>query len=167
MQPHHISASPVTPPAAELPPPQAVDHIVRTYHVTLRADLLQTRNLFGQALAPAPSAQRALLEEMDSIFSALSEELYAHMDKEEKVLFPWIRAGRGASARAPIKVMQHEHQQTRELLARLRTLSERSLAEGAADPLAQSIAARLVAIESALLEHMDVEESLFRRVLSP
>mgnify|MGYP002146120889 CR=1 FL=1 len=86
--------------------------------------------------------------------------------KEEKVLFPWIRAGRGASARAPIKVMQHEHQQTRELLARLRTLSERSLAEEAAAPSTQTISVRLAAIESALLEHMDVEESLFRRVLA-
>lgn len=166
MQPDHASTKPATSPAGELSPPQAVDHIVRTYHVTLRDDLLQVRNLFPQALATATAAQRALLEEISLHFSDLCEELYAHMDKEEKVLFPWIRAGRGASARAPIKVMQHEHQQTRELLARLRTLSERSLAEEAAAPSTQTISVRLAAIESALLEHMDVEESLFRRVLA-
>jgi regulator of cell morphogenesis and NO signaling len=146
------------------PLPQLLDHIVKTYHAPLRADLLRLQQLIQQRLDASSVDERMILEEIERNFSALCDELELHMDKEEKVLFPWIRAGRGASAKAPIKVMLREHQQTEELLACLRSLGAR-YAPSVDGSAARSIAQGLAAIDESLQAHMRLEEHLFKRAL--
>lgn len=150
----------------DCPLPELLDHILKTYHAPLRADLTQLQQLIQQGLSTSTAAQRMILEQIEQNFSALCEELELHMDKEEKVLFPWIRAGRGMSAKAPIKVMLREHRQTEELLARLRSLGARYAGAVDASAAARSIAQDLAAIENSLQAHMRLEELLFSRALA-
>jgi regulator of cell morphogenesis and NO signaling len=150
----------------ECPLPRVLDHILRTYHEPLRVDLARMRQLIQQALDASADEHRAVLQVMGRHFATLCDELNHHMDKEEQILFPWIRIGRGASARAPMRVMQYEHQHTEEVLAKLRTLSEQYGTDAPTDPVAQSIVLGLAALDRFLQEHSQFEELVFHRVLN-
>jgi regulator of cell morphogenesis and NO signaling len=78
-------------------------------HADLRADLRDATRLAAGPLLDA--------------LEALSSELEEHMQKEERVLLPWIRAGRGATAGAPIRAMLMEHEHTLAGLAHIRELT--------------------------------------------
>ena len=171
MQPNHVSvpAGAIAPRWLESPLSQILDHILHTYHAPLREDLARIHLLISQARATPRGCsveRQAILEEIWQCFSTLREELELHMEKEEQVLFPWIRAGRSASAKAPIKVMQHDHKQTEELLARLGKLRERyiPLMDGA--QATQSIVQGLAAIDDSVREHIRLEELVIHRALA-
>jgi regulator of cell morphogenesis and NO signaling len=76
------------------------------------------------------------INELQTVFAALHAELTEHMTKEETILFPFIDAlaaavrGRERAPAGPfgtiinpIRVMEHDHREAGELLARLRTLT--------------------------------------------
>ncbi len=147
------------------PLPRLLDHIVETYHAPLRTDLTRLLQLIQQRLATSSIEERVLLDEIERSLSVLRDELELHMNKEEQVLFPWIRSGRGVSAKAPIKVMLREHQQTADLLACLRSLGARYAPAAGASAAARSIAQGLAAIDDSLQAHMRLEELLFKRAL--
>ncbi|MGS9668713.1 hemerythrin domain-containing protein, partial [Salmonella enterica subsp. enterica serovar Infantis] len=48
--------------------------------------------------------------------TALHEELYSHMMKEEQILFPMIKPCMGRQATGPISVMESEHAEAGELV---------------------------------------------------
>lgn len=53
-----------------------------------------------------------------SSFAHFREQMNAHFDAEERVLFPAFEAATGTSA-GPTQMMRHEHEQMRTLLAQL------------------------------------------------
>ena len=91
-------------PLAEL-----IDHIVAAYHRPLAAEL-------GRVKAAAAGARAR--EGVATLVQLLED----HVDKEEQVIFPWIRSGRGRNAAAPIAILVREHEDARSLVASLRGL---------------------------------------------
>jgi regulator of cell morphogenesis and NO signaling len=109
----------------------------------------------------AAVAQRPGLADLADVLAELHLELTEHMGKEETVLFPWIRSGRGELARTPIQVMMMEHESALQLLNRLRALRV-----AAATTLPAEIADHLSALDLHVREHMHLENNvLFPRAL--
>ena len=102
------------------------DHIVATYHDALRDELPRLEGM-AVKVAKVHGARAPHLVRLASVVQELSADLHAHMQKEEGVLFPAIRALERGAARgsiaAPIAVMEHEHDSAGAALARMRELT--------------------------------------------
>jgi regulator of cell morphogenesis and NO signaling len=135
-------------PAPEVDLDATIDRVLAE-HVALRRDL-------GEALKLAEGPL------LDAI-AELAAELEEHMLKEERVLLPWIRAGRGSTARAPIRAMLIEHESTLAGVARIRDLT------GGYDPPNDGLAPlyrRLGVLDRFLHAHISLENDvLFPRAL--
>ncbi len=144
----------VTRPLSEL-----VEHIETAFHAVERREMEEITELL-RTLPVQPNLQ-ALRE----AFGKLHEDLREHMAKEETVLFPWIRSGRGELARMPIQVMVMEHEETLRLLDRVRDLMQ-SLVQTRATPAVTRTAAALAELDLHIREHMHLENNiLFPRAL--
>jgi regulator of cell morphogenesis and NO signaling len=104
-----------------------VAHIVTAYHQPLREELPRLRAMASTVARThgdkAPHAAR-----LHAILGELSQDLLAHMWKEETVLFPAIEApeinGRQPFPIAPrIAMMENEHDHAGALLAEVRSLT--------------------------------------------
>ncbi len=129
-----------------------VEHVVEE-HATLRRRLLDATRLAGlHGAGPLADA-----------VDALAGELGEHMLKEERVLLPWIRAGRGATAVAPIRAMTTEHEHTLAGLSRIRQLTNHFRAPTRA---LEALYAELAELERFLEIHIAFENNvLFPRAL--
>ncbi|MFQ5551275.1 MAG: iron-sulfur cluster repair di-iron protein [Gemmatimonadales bacterium] len=108
---------------------ELADHIEATHHVFLRNELPRLRKLIDTVVG-VHGAEHPWLADVRATFSDLVAELEPHMMKEEQILFPMIREIDGGTAafpaesvRAPISVMEHEHDVAGAALLRLRTLT--------------------------------------------
>ena len=139
-----------------------VDHIVGAFHTVEQREMNHLHDLLADAAARRPG----VVEQADlaAAFAELRTELTEHMAKEETVLFPWLRSGRGDLARTPIQVMMMEHESTLRLLNRVRALRQ-AFATVTPAPAAQ-IVDRLSELDRHVREHMHLENNvLFPRAL--
>ncbi len=119
-------------------------------HIAIRRDLAEAGALMDVA-------------RLRPVFQALRDELLEHLLKEERVLFPWIRSGRGATAVGPIRAMGWEHDATLAQIARLRELTS---GYRAPDPAAAPLFACLERLDRGLRAHIELENDvLFPRAL--
>jgi regulator of cell morphogenesis and NO signaling len=120
----------------EAPLDELADHIVARFHERLREDLPRLALMADKVLAVHGEKHPDVLAPLARTFHALRAELELHMAKEEHVLFPYLRelaaqsAGGGSfagspfgSVRAPIAMMEEEHDVAAEALAELRRLT--------------------------------------------
>jgi regulator of cell morphogenesis and NO signaling len=98
-----------------------IDHILTVHHARLKSELPRLAGLLEKVTAAHP-AHRDSLVPLGKTFAGLQAELEAHMMKEEMVLFPMIRYGRGPVAN-PIRVMEHEHDAAGRALERMRAIT--------------------------------------------
>lgn len=146
------------------------DHIVRTYHEPLRAELPRLEAMASK-VSRVHGAKALYLARLEAIVAELSAELQAHMDKEELVLFPAIRAiEAGGPPRvpisAPIAVMEHEHDHAGELLSELRALTHGYTAPEWACQTVRALYHGLAELESTMHVHVHLENNvLFPRAL--
>jgi regulator of cell morphogenesis and NO signaling len=110
-----------------LDPPVLADHIVDAHHAYLFAELPRVDALSARVLG-AHGERHPELHEVRRLVVELRADLEPHMMKEERVLFPAIRAlwrGRTefpfGSIANPIRMMITEHGRVGQLLADLRT----------------------------------------------
>lgn len=106
------------------------------------------------------------------LFSKVGEELTAHMQKEEQILFPRITEvealhntnhTRGLSANyiaAPIQVMEMEHEQAGDLLYKIRELTNNFTPPADACTTFRVSLAELKAFEEDLHKHVHLENNL-------
>jgi regulator of cell morphogenesis and NO signaling len=111
---------------------ELADHIERTHHVYLKAELPRLGALVAK-VAGRHGSNHPELPLLGRVFEGVRAELEAHMTKEEQILFPAIRrleadpgeaAFSGDSLAGPIRVMEHEHDSAGEALARMRELTD-------------------------------------------
>jgi regulator of cell morphogenesis and NO signaling len=143
-----------------------IDHILERYHRKLWAEMPRLRDLARKVEAAHgpkdPERFRLLTQTVDQ----LCGELEPHMHKEEQILFPWIAAGRGASAGPPIRVMLMEHEAAAELLSRLRLLTDGFQVPEEACATWRALWQGLEDLETELKEHIHLENNiLFPRAL--
>jgi regulator of cell morphogenesis and NO signaling len=123
--------TPATVAPADLTLPALTDHLVETHHTFLRERLPRLVEL-AVKVARVHGPNRPALIQLAEVVSRFSREMVAHLDKEEQVLFPFIRQlERNPAALTmppqfvaqPIQVMLMDHDAAAGDLAEMRALS--------------------------------------------
>ena len=115
-----------TAPLAEL-----IAHLEATHHVFTRSELARVAPLMARVLQ-VHGEHHPELARIAELFAAMRGDLMPHLEKEEQILFPFIRnleAGGASSGSCfgtvqnPIRMMQFEHEQVGDILRELRSLT--------------------------------------------
>ncbi len=139
---------------------ELVDHIEAHYHQSLRHDvpaLIQAAIRVERVHADKPNVPVGLAD----LLADFWDEMLAHMDKEETILFPMIRrGGRGESVYMPVRVMESEHEQHGETLARLRALTGNYEVPANACATWRALYDGLAALQAELMDHIHLENNI-------
>ncbi len=150
------------------------DHIEQSHHAYLKDELPQ---LVAQAehVATKHAGRDARLADVAATTRELAEEMFSHMAKEERILFPLVRAlergeagaGHGGSIANPIRQMESEHDSAGGAVARLRLLTDGFTPDTNACNTHRALLAGLARLETDLHEHVHKENNvLFPRALA-
>lgn len=142
-----------------------VEHIVEQYHLPLRALVSDLHSLLHR---PRSASSQQKLRPLVHCFETFREELLLDIGKEEDVLFPWIRAERGASAVVSSAMMQQDHARIAALVSELGVHGRSHLAtiSQGSDALSSIYMERLLtALADLMRRHLQLEELLFVRAL--
>ena len=116
---------------ASMGPVELVDHIENTHHAYLHSELGRLDAL-AEKVAGFHGARHHEVIEVEAVYGELHADLEPHFMKEERVLFPMIRAlvtssdassSHCGSVRNPISVMMLEHDRAGELLELLSVMT--------------------------------------------
>ncbi len=145
---------------------ELVDHIINRYHVPLRKEIPRLIDLARQvelAHADQPGHPRGLSNNLASMHQAVE----SHLPKEEKILFPLARSGRGQGAYMPIQIMMQEHKDQARNLRRTRELTDNLKIPEHACAGWRKLYSGLERLEADLMNHIHLENNiLFLRVLA-
>ena len=151
----------------EAPLEDLIDHILTAYHRPLDEELPRLEAMARKVQSVHGEKDPERLAELLRVFVALRTELQEHMMKEEQILFPMIRQGRGAMADGPVSVMIHEHDSAGHALRRLRELTDDYQPPEEACTTWRALWHGLATLETALHEHIHLENNiLFPRALA-
>lgn len=157
---------------------ELIGHIVGRHHNYVRSE--SPRLVFMlEKVVSRHGQEHPELASIRDLFSALTQELSAHMLKEETILFPYLEqmasaVARGAapppavfgSVEMPISRMLAEHDDAGELLAEMRVLSSEYRAPDSACPTYRALYHGLEEFERDLHHHVHLENNiLFPRAL--
>jgi regulator of cell morphogenesis and NO signaling len=107
--------------APEAPLP-LIEHILARFHDTHRRELpelIEMARRVEDRHAQHPEVPKGLARLLEHIAEAIEE----HMQKEEQILFPMMRAGGMPMIAGPIEVMEHEHVEHGERLRQLEAMT--------------------------------------------
>jgi regulator of cell morphogenesis and NO signaling len=151
----------------ERPLEDLVRHLVSAYHIPWRADFPRCLALGREVALQYAERDGDRLCALVRVLEALADEFEGHLEREEQVLFPWIAAGRGATAGAPIRVSQTEHRSVIRWLAEIRGLTDNLQAPPASGRDWHALLAGLSVLDAQLREHIHLENNvLFPRALA-
>lgn len=150
------------------------DHIEQTHHRYLKAELPL---LVEQAerVAAKHGAGEPSLPAIAAIVRELADEMFHHMEKEERILFPIVRqleaTGTGAAhcgtIANPIRQMEMEHDAAGGAVGQLRELTGGFVAPADACNTHRALLANLARLEVDLHEHVHKENNiLFPRAIA-
>lgn len=149
-----------------LSPPALVDFIIARFHTPLREELVRLQQMarkVERVHADKPTCPVGLAAHVTEMAASLN----SHMAKEEQILFPMIRAGAGARAHMPIKVMMQEHEDHAANLRRTRALTTDLEAPAGACGTWRALYDGLRELELDLMRHVHLENNvLFPAVLN-
>ncbi len=154
---------------------ELIDHLLQTHHAFTRAEMARLMPLMTK-VAGVHGERHPELMLIRATVQDLFNDLGPHLQKEEQVLFPYIRAleeGRPAAGcfgtvANPIRAMEHEHDLVSgELLLRIRDVSrDFALPEDACESW-RTLYAALPALEADLHQHIHLENNiLFPKALA-
>ena len=143
-----------------------IDHVLERFHAPHREELPRLVAMAAKVEdvhADKETCPRGLATHL----SRMLEELELHMQKEEQVLFPLLRSGRGEMAAMPIQVMEEEHHDHARNLERLRELTGGYSPPDEACGTWRALYLGLSELERELMQHMHTENNiLFPRALA-
>lgn len=149
-----------------------IAHIEGHYHRRLR-ERFPTLLELAERVADHHGGDRPSLVEVSSTLSALREEMFLHMQKEELVLFPLIRQRESASKLeqapplgAPVAAMEDDHREVADALRKLRRLTNGYLAPDEACNSYRGLFQGISELETETHQHIHLENNiLFPRAL--
>ena len=152
-----------------------VDHIVEKHHTYVKTEAPRLQALIAKVVG-VHGKNHPELEQVQIAFSALANELAAHLMKEEQILFPYVKqmasgSGRGpscfGSVHNPIRVMMMEHDDAGKTLREMRRItSDYSIPADACISYA-TLFRGLVEFEQDLHQHIHLENNiLFPRAVA-
>ncbi len=136
-----------------------IDHILERYHAVHREQLPELIRMARRVEAvhrehpQVPTGLADHLEQMES-------ELLDHMDKEEAILFPMLKAGGSQMARYPILAMRTEHTGHGEQLERLMALTNDATPPFGACNTWRALYAGIGQLQDDLINHIHLENNL-------
>src|SRR5262245_44150744 len=156
-----------------------IDHILARYHTELKEELPRLLGLAEKVAAVHGAHDPERLPPLRDVFRSLSDELDAHMEKEERVLFPYVReleaVARGSRpaftlplglAAGAIGVMDREHASAGLALKTLHRLTDGYRPPEDACGSFRALYAGLELLEADLQCHIHLENNiLFPRAL--
>lgn len=158
--------------AAEEDPAALVDGIIVRHHAYVRTMV----PIIRQHLAKVAAKHGARYPELDAIasqFDALADDLWLHMLKEERVLFPYIKVLANAvrdggprppdmfgTVQNPIRMMEIEHQHAGDEMAAIRELTHGYVAPADACTTFRLVFGELDAFEKDLHRHVHLENNV-------
>lgn len=145
---------------------ELIDHILSRYHAPLRTELPRLIELAGRVeQAHADRSDRPA--GLALLLSQVRDAVESHLEKEEQILFPLIRAGRGHMAQMPVQVMIHEHDDHGQNLTRIRQITHDFTLPPQACASWRELYRALEELEGELMAHIHLENSvLFPRALA-
>jgi regulator of cell morphogenesis and NO signaling len=136
-----------------------IDHILERYHAVHRRELPELRRLAERVEsvhADNPAAPRGLSE----VLARMQGELESHMQKEEQILFPMMRAGGSPMIAHPIAMMRHEHDEAGEDLSAVTALTGDLTLPAEACNTWRALYAGLDKFAEDLTEHVHIENNI-------
>jgi len=153
--------------AASLPLGELADHIEKTHHAYVREELPRLLEM-AERVARKHGWRDARLAEVAATVHELAQEMFSHLAKEEKVLFPLVRqigtgarnGFQGGSIANPIRQMEAEHEAAGAAVARLRGLTDGFTPDAEACNTHRALLAGLAGFEQDLHRHVHKENNL-------
>lgn len=153
-----------------------IDHIIGTFHQPLRQELTRIKQS-AEKVARVHGDNHPEMIRVLEIFNRFKAQLELHMQKEEMVLFPGIKAmeatgtpqifGCGGGIEHPIDVMTQEHDEAGEDLDAMRRLTNEYSPPQDACGTFKVLLWSLAQIESEMHQHVHLENNiLFPRALA-
>lgn len=149
-----------------------IQHIVRTHHQTVRQELPRFAEL-SLRIANKHGEEAPHFRSVAILIERLRAEMFAHLEKEEQVLFPYIaRLGEAAedglgappacfrSVAEPISIMVREHDSAQGIVAQIRLLTNGFEPPSWACARNTAFHASLAAFERDLAQHVHLENDL-------
>ncbi len=142
---------------------ELVEHIQATYHVPLAEELPRLAAMVERVVQRHGSGMPETLLPLRHTFHALHAELIEHMAKEDRVLFPAVRALEAGTLadstwiEQPIEVMESEHDSAGAALARIRELTSGYAPPDWACPTFRGLYHGLAQLESDMHQHVHLE----------
>lgn len=146
------------------------DHVEQTHHDFLKRELPRLTALTTKVAAVHGGGNASLVELRD-VYAGFAGEMMEHMMKEEKVLFPWIRAlasGQSPPAHSavcsgiknPVRMMMAEHEDSGAALEKMRSLTNGFTPPPQACNTYRAMLAGLAELESDTHTHVHKENSI-------
>ena len=147
---------------------ELIDFIVSTHHDYTRSAFARLAPLAAK-VAGKHGAVHAELARVAATFEELAEDLTSHMLKEERMLFPYIRALAGpggapaapfGTVRNPVHMMMREHDRAADLLVTLAGATADFSPPEDACPSFRALYAGLAELRLDLLKHISLENNV-------
>ena len=151
---------------------ELITHIVAKHHQFVRQEIQRLLPLTAKVTG-VHGKNHPELEKIQSSFHALSEELTAHLMKEERMLFPYIEqlelaansgnrhaASPFGTVKNPVRMMMMEHDSAGELLRKMRQVSRDFALPQDACMSFQMLYRALEEFEADLHQHIHLENNI-------
>jgi regulator of cell morphogenesis and NO signaling len=148
------------------------DYIIQKHHHYIRHNAPHISQLLDK-IVDVHAENHPELREIREIFTELSEELGSHLQKEEMILFPYLKNLAGAekynlenpqvcvkTIQNPIKIMQAEHEEAGILLKLIRDLTQNYTLSTEACATYRLVFEKLQAFENDLFQHIHLENNI-------
>ena len=147
-----------------------IDYIVMNHHVYVTSAIPEIKGLLNKVCHAHGEDHPNLLSVREK-FNSLSEELLAHLPKEEELLFPAIKrieqnalnakdSSSSDNLTIPIMVMEHEHETAGDLMKSIRTLTNHFMPPAFACPTFLITYKMLQEFDNDLMQHIHLENNL-------
>jgi regulator of cell morphogenesis and NO signaling len=151
---------------------ELINHIVGKHHSFTRLEIARLTALLDKVCMAHGEKHTELLQ-INLLFRELGDELETHMDKEERVLFPYIVRMEAAAKQLlplyrppfgtvdnPVRMMKIEHDRAGELLKKIRRLSSDFVTPADGCLSYHALYQALEAFEKDLHQHIHLENNL-------
>jgi len=144
-----------------------IDHIINNHHTYIKENV-EIINEFAQKVAKVHGDHNPENIEIANLFATLSNELLAHMHKEEMILFPAIKEmvenGNNSfhfgSIDNPVRMMEHEHDTAGDIIKKIQQLSNNFSTPDYACNTYKALYHKLEEFTNDLFQHIHLENNI-------
>lgn len=149
-----------------------IDHIVNTHHNYV-SESVHILSQYANKVAKVHGHHYSFLQEVNTLFHEVADELISHMQKEEQILFPYIKSlvtikksNRTStlppfgSVTNPITMMEHEHENAGAILRKIAKLTDNYTTPNGACNTFKALYSKLEEFEQDLHQHIHLENNI-------